>query len=113
VNRYAIALGKIDPRVVPPKYLPIDRLIHNITSTGTGYFNLTKYEPIRMGTKRCLYCQNPAVRHGGHVLTEDGEIILAGWCREHRKSESPNLFNRVGCFGRWLPEYGMKDTSIF
>jgi len=61
-----------------------------------------------MQTKRCIKCLKKATVHGGHVTSKEYKTIIAGWCEEHSDTPSPDLLNRVGCFGHFDERYGIE-----
>lgn len=66
-------------------------------------------------TENCLVCLKPATIHGGgYVLKQDGEEVLAGWCREHGLNNVPDVsfLNRPGCHGGYHNEYGCKRLKL-
>lgn len=61
-----------------------------------------------MTTARCLICLKEACTFSGHVL-KGRKLVTAGWCLAH--SEDPvtlGFAKRQGCYGGWLPEYGIR-----
>ena len=47
------------------------------------------------GTKKCVACGQPAKVWTGHVLTDDGKHVIAGWCKVHIGKL------QLGLHGRW------------
>lgn len=75
-------------------------------------------------TINCIVCFEKATCWGGHVHKKDeGESIIAGFCRQHFKTPLKENFNEIineievergpsivkdckGCFGEWKAEMG-------
>jgi hypothetical protein len=57
-------------------------------------------------TKYCIAkgCVNPATSWHG-ILVKSRDAILCGWCRNHKETECPKVFNIPDC-------YGVYDKSI-
>jgi hypothetical protein len=62
-------------------------------------------------TEKCIVCLKKATNFSGHVIKNDGRIIIAGWCDEHSDLHSINLLNKNGCFGGWHNEYGISKMK--
>ena len=70
-------------------------------------FEFTEMMDEDFDTENCIICLNPATNYCGHVLL--GPIaITAGFCGKHTDTNIPSLANMQGCYGGWLPEYGLK-----
>jgi hypothetical protein len=107
MDRYSIALGK-----TPPKQdLPLENLLKSRAGVDDVPSSVWKAFPIRY-TSRCLFCESPASSWSGHVISDIGEMIIAGHCNDHRNVEGNNLYGRAGCYGQWLPEYGIRSLSL-
>ena len=63
-------------------------------------------------TTKCILCLKKATCHAGHVITDEGVIIQAGWCKLCWvvTPKFVNLAKRQGCYGGWLKRYGVKDV---
>lgn len=62
-------------------------------------------------TTNCVICTKPAVIFGGHVH-KDKEIVIAGTCRECN-THIPVIMNDCkGCYGQWIPAYGVKNEGF-
>lgn len=59
-------------------------------------------------TTKCLVCLEPATVFGGNVIDENGDQIIAGWCKEHSDIPVPKLMNTDGCYGGYHKSYGKK-----
>lgn len=59
-------------------------------------------------TVNCIVCLKPAEFWSGHVLTEDDKVITAGFCKKHIDTHSPDLIDRIGCFGGYYKAYRIK-----
>lgn len=62
----------------------------------------------------CLYCLKPAKIYGGHILL-DGIMITAGFCEKCLPvaDKHKGFANKAGCYGGWIPEYGLKLDSLY
>jgi hypothetical protein len=78
-------------------------------------YNNDDDERMKFETKNCIMCHKEATSWCGHVIKENREIILAGWCDGHeyipRKSDTGNYGGKYGCYGGWMKEYGLLDMD--
>ena len=58
-----------------------------------------------METKNCITCNRKAEIWTGHVVTKDGEKVIAGWCKKHY-----NQMRNNGLFGRWRKCMGKENS---
>lgn len=49
-------------------------------------------------TAKCVYCGREAETWTGHVITEQGKHVIAGWCKRH--SKVPDGF--FGHYRKWM-----------
>lgn len=57
-------------------------------------------------TENCVICGKPAVQFTGHVHKHT-EQVIAGHCEEHRTNGEGTMKDCIGCFGQWIPAYGI------
>lgn len=68
-------------------------------------------------TKNCIVClTRKAAVHSGHVKKVNGQLLLAGFCKEHgNKSNNPSAWYKdktapyqsmIGWMGWWIKEMG-------
>mgnify|MGYP001484175087 FL=1 len=64
-------------------------------------------------TTKCIRCLKKAEIYCGHVTTDRGHTIQAGWCGYCFKGHSRylDLAKRQGCYGGWLKRYGVKEVA--
>ena len=66
---------------------------------------VSKVAKILGKTVKCIHCrEKDAVSYTAHVVDEQGNSIIAGWCEDCR-----DMAGRMGYVGRWCPGMGLKE----